>query len=144
MHTGQVVLFSYKHPGPPTKTRQPPTKRLEKALTLRSCARTCTKASGLRLRTSAKGTKRWQGATPLHWGAQEASTFTLSASATKGGRLGQPSTSAIPLKDTSQGWPPSSAALLASFLHGSLASAVVWPQYGQHRVHHLHMGLPDA
>lgn len=55
-----------------------------------------------------------RGARPSHCCAQLASTRRRSQGATRGRRAGQPSTSAIPENDTSQGAPPIPAAAAAS------------------------------
>ena len=84
--------------------------------TFKSRANTRTKSSGLIKRTAAKGMKRWQGPWPPQKGAHDASTRGRSQSATIGGLDGQPSTSAIPLNDTSQGFSPAAAASAANAL----------------------------
>ena len=82
----------------------------------RSRASKRTNSSGRMVRTAAKGISRWHGALPLQCAAQEASTRALSQSATSGGRAGQFRTSAMPLKDSSQGCAPVSAAFAARAL----------------------------
>lgn len=64
--------------------------------------------------TSWKGIECCCGVSPLHNLLHSCSTLLLSSSATRGLRLGHPSTSAMPLKDMRQGWPPTSAAVIAS------------------------------